>query len=144
MTEAYIFGGMDGNIHQLRLASLPDTEVRSVGTWSDTALSPVVGIWRSKEITGGSSHMVKQIRQVLLDFSGEAVTAVLILRKRDGTKEQILLPDTTVPSVSNDVPDIDTDPRLCKKFAIQIEGQALEIAEVTIVWRGMRMNSGTI
>lgn len=144
MTEAYLFGAMDGNIHQLRLASVPDTDPAANGTWSDQARSPVIGRYRSKEITGGSWHMVKQVRQVLIDLEGDDVTATLLLRKTNGTVQQIVLPDTSVPSVSNDVPDQDTAPKLCKSFAIQVEGQHLNIKEITIVWRGHRMNSGQI
>lgn len=142
--EGYLFGGMDGNIHQLRLATLPDIDPPVFGRWSDTSESPVVSTWKSKEITGGSWHMAKQVRQVLTDAIGEEMDVQLILRKTNNTEDIIALNTTDLPAVNNEVPDIDTDSRICKAFAIRIEGQSLEIEEVTIAWRGFRMNSGQV
>jgi hypothetical protein len=143
---------MDCNVHQLRLPSVPDNTNKAAegpgstrARWSDNDTSPVVSVWQSKELNLGSWAMVKQFRQVIVDAYGTNVTVKHKVRLVDGTStDWTLLPDTSIPFESDDVPDIESSPRLGKSIQIRVEGQNLDLREIALIWRGLRFRSNTI
>jgi hypothetical protein len=141
-TYGILFGGEDGNVHSLNLASLSGTDLSdSTAIWSDG--SPIIATWQSKTLDLGSHGILKQIRRIVVEMEGLNVTFQVQYTKMDGTTLTDTFASKQIPLDDDDFFSIANANRIWRSINFYLSGQNIEIRNLGIIWCLKRFSKGS-
>lgn len=135
-TSPIVYGGEDGNVYALQLASLSGQDL-ATGT-SKFGSTTITNTWKSKEINFGSDNILKVLRNIKMQMKGSSITVSLIYKKEDGSFSTDTFSGNTLPLNKDGFFSIANSNRLCRSIQIQVSGNNLEIKELTLFYKPKR------